>query len=367
MWRRNAKRTGSGPGGVPLIYAFGLSLALHGGLFLILELMARAGLLVGGDLTDVVAQALAEDQQRVQEELAFEIEPETLPTEFFDVDPSQATEEKPEETPYYGVVDTVAADDSPDDSQEQPEMDGSQERVLKNTDTLPQEVAVAVPAEALTTEPNETERVESESPAETETLQQPAVSEEPVPESEGTADAMVVEGESEEDPLEYATLRPTVRGVDAIELRDSAFAPKPARPRTLAEARKQQGMLVGEKLKQEGGAKRFRIQSTPNLLSTPFGDYDAKVIQAIQQRWFSILGAMPTARNARGKVVLKFDMRPDGSVTDLDIVEDTVGVIQSLVCQKAISEPAPFGPWPDDMKRMIGTDRREVRFSFFYN
>ncbi len=120
-------------------------------------------------------------------------------------------------------------------------------------------------------------------------------------------------------------------------------------------------------MKQEGGVKRYRLQSTPDLLATPFGDYDSRVIQAIQQRWFSILASMPTVRNARGKVVLKFDMRSDGSILGLEVVEDSVGVIQSLVCQKAVSEPAPYGAWPDDMRRMIGTDRREVRFSFFYN
>ena len=226
------------------------------------------------------------------------------------------------------------------------------------------------------------EAVESEEPEmteepETELAEDPVMetplaefSEDPDPDAEGEAEQDVTEGESEEEAMELATLRPTVEVAEPIEQEPIEEAePRPTRrprPRTLAQAMEQQG-LVGAKMKQEGGAKRYRLQSTPDLLATPFGDYDARVIQSIQQRWFSILGAMPTARNARGRVVLSFKMYADGSVRELKVEEDSVGVIQSLVCQKAVREPAPYGRWPDDMRRMIGEDFREVRFSFFYN
>ena len=36
------------------------------------------------------------------------------------------------------------------------------------------------------------------------------------------------------------------------------------------------------------------------------------------------------------------------------------------LCQRAVLDPAPFEKWPSDMRRIIGSDRREVRFTFYY-
>jgi len=113
--------------------------------------------------------------------------------------------------------------------------------------------------------------------------------------------------------------------------------------------------------------KRFRLEASPDLLATPFGAYDAAIIQAIQLRWFSLLEGMPSARSAKGKVLLRFDLMADGNIGNMTVVEDTVGVIQSLICQRAITDPAPYGKWPPDMRRMIGEDRRRIRFTFYYH
>jgi hypothetical protein len=59
-------------------------------------------------------------------------------------------------------------------------------------------------------------------------------------------------------------------------------------------------------------------------------------------------------------------MHYDGRVTDLKILEQEVGEILALYCRKAISDPAPYAPWPNDMRRMIGKDVRDVRITFFY-
>lgn len=349
-----------------IAYAFGVSVVLHLMLFVAFDLAGRWGIFAESVLSQAVEASLAEQEDESQPiEFEFQLEPEVMPTLFVDADPEQASEEKPDETPFYAVVDAVAGDNSPEDSLEQPEIDGTQDKVLKTMDTpIAQEAIVSVPEEVETSLEDE---LDEEMAAE---MLNPSVSEQAVLDTEGDDEVQVDEGESEQTPEELAMLRPSIPAFETIEFRDSKIVePRPPaqkRPRTISEARKQKG-LVGEKMKQEGGAKRFQLLSTPNLLATPFGEYDSRVIQAIQQRWFDILGSMPTARNARGRVVLKFNMRSDGSVIGMEVVEDSVGVIQSLVCQKAVSEPAPYGRWPDDMRRMIGADSREVRFSFFYN
>ena len=56
-----------------------------------------------------------------------------------------------------------------------------------------------------------------------------------------------------------------------------------------------------------------------------------------------------------------------GSIINMSVVEDTVGAIQALICQRAVLDPQPYGKWPSDMRRMIGEDRRKIRFTFYYN
>ena len=109
------------------------------------------------------------------------------------------------------------------------------------------------------------------------------------------------------------------------------------------------------------------FESSPDLLATPFGAYDAAIIQAIQQRWFGLLEGLPSVRNASGKVTVKFQLMSNGKIMEMSVEEDTVGVIQSLLCQRAISDPAPYGKWPSDMRRLVGADYRQIRFSFYYN
>jgi outer membrane biosynthesis protein TonB len=140
---------------------------------------------------------------------------------------------------------------------------------------------------------------------------------------------------------------------------------KISRPRTIKEAlaRRAESGLVGEKMKQDGGVSRLGI-SALDARGMAFGAYDAAVIQAIQQRWYSLLESRPTPR---GKVVVEFRMHFDGRVTDVKVNDADVGELYSLFCQKAIQDPAPYPRWPSDMRRQMQADHRDVRFSFFYN
>lgn len=357
-----------------LLAAFGLSLGVH-----VLLLLLPAGAFDWMDqLWEVSAESSPQREDRKETaEFVFRLEPESMPTLFVDAHPSQATEEKPEETPYYAVIDALAGDDSPEDSMAQPEIDGSQDKVRKTMDTPPSAAAaVALPAEdsreiakpqKLTTA--------NDAPASPEFSESLSLGDgERLVEKENAKEA-IHKGASERQPQEFAALRPSASsriGPELAEekpqeLRDSNSA-KQERPRTLAHARRQNAGLIGQKMKQKGGMDRFRLQSTPDLLKTPFGNYDAAVIQAIQQRWYHLLERLPIVQNTRGKVVLKFWMKSDGSVSDLKVVENSAGDdLQSYACEAAVRDPAPYGRWPEDMRRVIQSDRREIRFTFYYN
>ena len=134
---------------VSLAFAFGVSVALHLILFVAFELAGRLGLFAESALSQAVAASLVEHEEQSQPiEFDFELEPEMMPTLFVDAVPEQTSEEKPEETPFYAVVDAMAGDDSPEDSLDQPEIDGTQDKVLKTMDTpFPQAGISSVPEE----------------------------------------------------------------------------------------------------------------------------------------------------------------------------------------------------------------------------
>lgn len=363
-----------------LLAAFGLSLGVH-----VLLLLLPAGALDWmSQLWEVAAENSPQRKDRKESsEFVFHLEPKSMPTLFVDAHPSQATEEKPEQTPYYAVIDAVAGDNSPQDSMAQPEIDGDQDKVRKTMDTpLSAARAVALPAESGRQAVKPTEPAPSN-----ESFASPDFSESlllgggQLAEKENeNAKSEIRKGESEHQPQEFSQSRPSIPhriGPGAlegklIEPRDSKpvepESAKQERPRTLAQARQQNAGLIGRKMKQKGGMDRFRLQSTPNLLKTPFGNYDAAVIQAIQQRWYNLLENLPIVQNTRGKVVLKFWMKSDGSVSDLKVVENSAGDdLQSYACEAAVRDPAPYGPWPEDMRREIQSDRREIQFTFYYN
>lgn len=356
-----------------LFAAFGLSLGVH-----VLLLLLPAGAFDWmSRLWEVSAESSPQREERKETaEFVFRLEPETMPTLFVDAHPSQATEEKPEETPYYAVIDAVAGDDSPQDSMAQPEIDGSQDKVRKTMDTPPfAAAALALPAEdnRKTAKPAPAND-DSTSPESLDSLLLDAGGQ-LVEKEKRSAEEAIHKGEGEHRPRAFAELRPSIpSGISPElseekprELRESNPA-KPERPRTLAQARRQNAELIGKKMKQKGGMDRFRLQSTPDLSKTPFGNYDAAVIQAIQQRWFDLLERLPIVQNTRGKVVLKFWMKSDGSVSDLKVVENSAGDdLQSYACEAAVRDPAPYGRWPEDMRRVIQSDRREIRFTFYYN
>jgi outer membrane biosynthesis protein TonB len=140
--------------------------------------------------------------------------------------------------------------------------------------------------------------------------------------------------------------------------------PTPPKPRTLKEAL-EQNHLPGLAMHQDGGAHR-RLSAAFDAKATPFGDYDLAVINAVTERWYSLLDQQNFAQDRTGRVVVRFKLEYDGTVRDVEVLENNVGEVLSYVCQAAIENAAPFGKWPDEMRRAIGENFREVTFTFDY-
>jgi hypothetical protein len=272
--------------------------------------------------------------------------PEEVPLVFIDVDPAQASPEPPKEAKYYSSRDSAAANPEPQVDSDVPRIGGTQDQVPKTIDSAQSQPTPLDPAPP---PPPETAKSEGNPP---EPAPKPAVG---------------------QLPGDLALAKPGEKagsgGSKSAPEKPEPEEPKPARPRPrrLASVRPQRSEIAGEKMRQEGGVRRMAIESSVDARATPFGAYDAAIIAAIQQRWYALLDERSYALNTAGKVVLTFRLNSDGRVTEMRVHENEVSEILAFLCQRAVLDPAPFAPWPSDLRRLVGADHREVRFTFHYN
>ncbi len=141
----------------------------------------------------------------------------------------------------------------------------------------------------------------------------------------------------------------------------------PPRPRTIEQAlaQMQQHHSPGVEMKQDGGISR-RLETSFDVKATQFGQYDSDFVDAVTYRWYSLLDSQQFALDRTGKVTVRFHLNYDGTITDMTVLQNTVGDLLGYVCQKAINDPAPFKPWPEDMRRLVGANSREITFTFYY-
>lgn len=317
--------------------------------------------------------ALQMASQRPEEEREVEI-----PLTFLEVDPERATDETPRDTRYMSTVNTLAANPNPPKPDAvQPRVDGTQEdsaRILDVTRRNP------VPPQPVAEPVEERPGVKVADRA-----QKAQEAREALPKVEPLAQPVVAAGETQ---LAKVTTRPVPVRPEVIppvppttqpervprpeQQEQQAQAPQEEtlpnrRPiKRLAEARQQKGILVGEQMKQDGGVSRLHIESSLDVKASPFANYDQQFIYAVQQRWYALLDQHRYSLDRTGKVKLKFELRSDGTVAEMNQLESEVGDIWSLLCENAILTQAPYARWPETMRRLIGKDTREITFTFHY-
>lgn len=252
------------------------------------------------------------------------------PTVFVDV--AEASPEPPKQAKYYSDKNSRAANPEADVDSNMPKLTGTQQEVPKTEDT-------PKPVKAPPQQPTPP--------------QQPAESK---PAQNDLAHTLMPGDLDKANPSESP--HPEAKSES-----------KPQRPRTLKEARAMQpNQIAGMQMQQQGGVKRRGLKSSLDTLATPFGAYDRAIIEAIQQRWYDLLDSQNFAMDRTGKVMIKFHLNPDGSVTEANIVpgSNTVGDLLGYICLEAVNQAAPFGKWPPDMRRLVGGNYREITFTFYY-
>lgn len=358
-----------------LVRAFLLSLAVHLGVFGLVELghrydlwrlspLATLARLLRPEVRELAAQATRKPPapsetapRRVEE----------VPVIFVDVDPSQASEEEPEQTRYYAAVTSRAGNPETRRDTGQPHLDGTQELVPKTLDTD----RAAVPLQpTLPAAPPPVPETQDRAPAHAPQPTRPGPPPEPKP------PAREEQAELKPGDLAIAPPRPAqppAPQLTAPNLPQTTITPTnpPPRPRTLAAARAQmnqnpESALVGRKMFQEGGVKRFSVVPSLDTKGSPLGGYDARFVAAVQQCWYALLEEQRYSLDRLGKVVVSFRLTAEGRITDMRVEESDVGEIYTTLCQLAITKPAPYEKWPADVRRLVGNDYRDIRFTFYY-
>jgi outer membrane biosynthesis protein TonB len=276
-----------------------------------------------------------------------------LPLMFVNVSPAQATAEAPKDAKYYSDKNSRAANPDADKITETPKIDGKHPEIVKTEDATRPKFTPLQPAPP-PEPPKETKPPPPEPPKETKPPP-------PEPPKEAQAEAKPKPAQTPGD-LTLAKASPTPSPTDG-----DADKPKLDRPRTYREAmaRLQDSQLPGPKMLQDGGVRRHAEMASLDTKATPFGAYDAALVEAVSQRWWTLLRERDYASDSVGKVVLQFCLHYDGRVTDMNMAENTAGAVLGLICQKAVFDPAPFSAWPSDMRRLLG-DVRHIQFTFYY-
>jgi hypothetical protein len=107
-----------------------------------------------------------------------------------------------------------------------------------------------------------------------------------------------------------------------------------------------------------------RVESAFGASSSPYHEYDQKIIKAIEKRWLELTPRIQM--RGRGQVAVDFKLNPEGGVADVQVRPTRLLGIAVDICKQAILESAPFDPWPAEMRRALGERDREVTFTFNY-
>lgn len=300
-----------------------------------------------------------------------------IPMIFVETDSSQPSAPPPE-TKFYGKHDTVAANPKIDPNKplgDTPLVEGKQDKVPSVTDVPLETVRPSPPPSPPPVPP--TPQFQAQQPVEPSREIKQAAEPTPPPEEKPQsveplklADGQILIPTAQPpppaSPPKTESLNPSDPAPPSSPPPQIALANQPSQqhsPARPAPPTQRQIPARATKLDQSSAQRRGNISL--NVKGTPFGAYDEKLVAAVSRRWHLMLqdkffGDRP------GTVVISFILRDDGSVENVRLEEETVGAVLATACVAAIQNSAPFDPFTDEMRAMLGGKHRECKFVFYY-
>ena len=115
------------------------------------------------------------------------------------------------------------------------------------------------------------------------------------------------------------------------------------------------------------GGINNRGRSAVNAVGTPLGRYKKQIEDAIGSRWYFFVNAHPDLANI-GTTAISFEIKPDGSIDNMRISENTTSEASASIALRSIQE-TKFPPIPDDLIPTLPEGRftMEMSFTIFAN
>lgn len=161
------------------------------------------------------------------------------------------------------------------------------------------------------------------------------------------------------EKIEGAKDVPLVEGATANQV---AIDPQHPRPRPVVV--KQQNTRPAIFAENKFGTSNIGLNAFDAKWSN-YGAYLQRLIDTVQTQWERILTESKVYPSSGSTVTVKFIIDSEGKIARIVNVESTASDSASRACVSGITDRAPYGPWTDDMKAMLGT-QQEMTFTFYY-
>jgi len=261
------------------------------------------------------------------------------------LDVSQESPTAPEKAKYYSNKNSRAANQKLEQESNQPDIQGKQKDMPKTEDVLRPVFSKNPPAPA------------TPSPAE------------PTPQPEAAKEAAEAKKATtaSKQAGDLTMGKPTPNQEPQPQTQPETQPATKPRPRTLKQARAQQAKQTpGQAMALPGGVHKIALSSSLDAKATPFGAYDAALVDAVTSCWWDLLESRQFALDRTGRVTVHFRLNEDGTVSEVGIKDNNVGELLGYVCANAIEKAAPFGPWPSDLRKLVDQNFRDITFTFYY-
>jgi hypothetical protein len=115
---------------------------------------------------------------------------------------------------------------------------------------------------------------------------------------------------------------------------------------------------------QQGSSVERKGRVALDVKGSPFGAYDELLQEQVSRRWRAILAQYFNGERA-GVVMIYFKLHSTGRVEGLEIRENSAGDVLGQYCKQAIDD-STFLAFPDELKRLLSQEYRDIIFTFYY-
>lgn len=178
-------------------------------------------------------------------------------------------------------------------------------------------------------------------------------------ESFGSNVAKIPSSSPADEQVEGVKDAPVVAGASAMRPMIDPMRPRP-RPLITQQPQVRPAILAENKF----GTKNIGPVSYDARWSN-YGAYLQRLIDTVQIQWERILIERRVYPPSGTTVTVKFILDSEGRIARIVDVNNQSNESAAAACVSGITDRAPYGPWTDDMKAVLG-ERQEMTFTFYY-